>query len=630
MAGEVKRMNYYNGLFLKEDDFKCEQNYHIRMLRLHNQLLHNTYGVAEGLEVLPSGTKNFLVRKGAAIAQFTTEDGEEQMVCILLTADREIEDLKDKVDGVWYVTISYDDETRGEIDKNKGDKEIHIIERPKIKCDASAPSGQNKKDILLAKIVLTGLGANWTSSAGMIKTDVRVVIQKGIGSIDGISNPGGNVDLLASDSISITSDISKKSITIGETHSAKTGNPHGTTAAQVGALPLAGGTITGSLTVQGNSVLGNEDADTVTIEGLLVTGHSSGRLNIGSPVAFSGPLSINATTSEISFQDNGQIRSFDDKHRILFRRPENKLELREFGDIIFSPGATAGTETAKAVMLSNGNVGIGTISPAAKLSVKGGLHVGGDSDPGNNNLQVDGIATFGGERISMDGSKNIGRGIEWYYADNDRYGLAQDNGGIVRLYGSNSYANTSFRVCLATGLTTFTDLMTVTKNGKVGIGTANPSSKLEVNGSIRSPMWNISQVFDQKVGALPVEESFSTGGGILVIFASGSGFSNVPGKIIGMEILIDAVKQGETKTFTNEAGSHKAFTVNALVVSGITAGSHKIKLNAIAGTSTDINDFFNVTIMELPWVPDISFVPIKILPGLIVSPINFTTGFIIK
>ncbi len=42
---------------------------------------------------------------------------------------------------------------------------------------------------------------------------------------------------------------------------------------------------------------------------------------------------------EIFFEDNGQIKSADNNHRILFRRDENKLELREFGGIIFSPGS---------------------------------------------------------------------------------------------------------------------------------------------------------------------------------------------------------------------------------------------------------------------------------------------------
>ena len=40
-----------------------------------------------------------------------------------------------------------------------------------------------------------------------------------------------------------------------------------------------------------------------------------------------------------------------------------------------------------------------TTTPAAKLAVNGGVHVGGDSDPGDDNLTVDGIVTVTGGQI---------------------------------------------------------------------------------------------------------------------------------------------------------------------------------------------------------------------------------------
>ncbi len=45
--------------------------------------------------------------------------------------------------------------------------------------------------------------------------------------------------------------------------------------------------------------------------------------------------------------------------------------------------------------LLNGNVGINTTTPISKLSINGGLHVGGDSDAGDNNLLVDGTVGCG-------------------------------------------------------------------------------------------------------------------------------------------------------------------------------------------------------------------------------------------
>ncbi len=50
--------------------------------------------------------------------------------------------------------------------------------------------------------------------------------------------------------------------------------------------------------------------------------------------------------------------------------------------------------TTKMVIKAAGNVGINTTTPLSKLSINGGLHVGGDSDAGDNNLLVDGTGQF--------------------------------------------------------------------------------------------------------------------------------------------------------------------------------------------------------------------------------------------
>jgi hypothetical protein len=56
--------------------------------------------------------------------------------------------------------------------------------------------------------------------------------------------------------------------------------------------------------------------------------------------------------------------------------------------------------TTGLVIDHSNNVGIGTVNPLAKLVVNGGLHVGGDSDPGNDNLLVDGTGQFSGTLIT--------------------------------------------------------------------------------------------------------------------------------------------------------------------------------------------------------------------------------------
>ncbi len=68
-------------------------------------------------------------------------------------------------------------------------------------------------------------------------------------------------------------------------------------------------------------------------------------------------LTDNASgNNELYFQDNGQIRSHDDNHRIIFNRSGNELELREWGQITFSPNAKSGIRTALAWIDTGGNM----------------------------------------------------------------------------------------------------------------------------------------------------------------------------------------------------------------------------------------------------------------------------------
>lgn len=67
--------------------------------------------------------------------------------------------------------------------------------------------------------------------------------------------------------------------------------------------------------------------------------------------------------------------------------------------------ATSGTlhlgggNTIAMTALSTGATGFGSTTPAAKVSINGGCHVGGDSDPGDNNLLVDGTITGGATTV---------------------------------------------------------------------------------------------------------------------------------------------------------------------------------------------------------------------------------------
>lgn len=78
----IKRLNYFTHQFLREQDFKDEQAYHLEMRRLHNRLLHG-WGVVTGLEVQKKGEREITVSPGMAI----DKDGRELVLAEPVTRD---------------------------------------------------------------------------------------------------------------------------------------------------------------------------------------------------------------------------------------------------------------------------------------------------------------------------------------------------------------------------------------------------------------------------------------------------------------------------------------------------------------------------------------------------------------
>jgi hypothetical protein len=108
--------------------------------------------------------------------------------------------------------------------------------------------------------------------------------------------------------------------------------------------------------------------------------NTNGRLGVGTStptekLQVAGNIKIDSP-NELYFAGNGIIRSSDNNHQIIINQASNEIELREYGKIVFSPGAISGTQTAKVVILSDGKTGIGTTSPASKFDVEGGVSIG--------------------------------------------------------------------------------------------------------------------------------------------------------------------------------------------------------------------------------------------------------------
>ena len=117
--------------------------------------------------------------------------------------------------------------------------------------------------------------------------------------------------------------------------------------------------------------------------------------------------------------------------------------------------------------------------------------------------------------------------------------------------------------------------------------------------------------------ALPTQGTYTSEGGTLLISAAGSGFRSTTNTRtvgdIGMRILVDGTVRGEALLHANERQTHRPFVARQVVVKGLAAGTHTIRLEAIYAsncdtdsetrftvcTTTNTNDRFEVSVLEL-------------------------------
>jgi hypothetical protein len=162
-------------------------------------------------------------------------------------------------------------------------------------------------------------------------------------------------------------------------------------------------------------------------------------------------------------------------------------------------------------------------------------------------------------------------------------------------------------------------------SGDILFRTTRPSNsspketlRLTSTGFVKSPMWKVTSIFvNQRAKAIPTppstiiceqpaDKKLKTEGGILLIFASGSGAAaaGTSGQsiTIGMDVLLDDVRVGQVLSCVNDTTeSHKPFVTSGLVVPNINPGEYSLKLRTSPSTTVGQNDFFNVTILELPF-----------------------------
>jgi hypothetical protein len=232
-----------------------------------------------------------------------------------------------------------------------------------------------------------------------------------------------------------------------------------------------------------------------------------------------------------------------------------------------STGGAINTGTAGTLLSvrDTGEVGVGTDEPNARLTV-----------------QADSTVTPEGRQIVVRGDTDARDELAVGYHTTRNYGSLQavSQGTAVR------------------------PLMLNPAGGGVAIGLERaPTAALEVNGGIRSSMWQVLEVLTGESGPLPVtSDGFSTAGGTLVLFVSGSGYRRNAGSI-GLQVRIDGEKVGE---FALPIGAgNQRFPLNATMVkTDLAAGAHLLSVHTFSDAPdmlTDASDQFRVTLLELPF-----------------------------
>lgn len=499
MADKVKRLNYFDGQFLRAKDFIDEQTYHIRMLQDHNRLLH-TWGIADGLLLsADGGAMQAKVSPGVAIDSAGHE--------IILTDEDVTEDLTSYGGkSPLYVTIEW-----AEVDSDPtteaGASGVTRKElKPNIKVSVTQPTGNT---LILGTLTLDANGR-------VQKFDNSAALRRTAGARGG--------------------DLSVVSLTVSGLNIATDQQPRLTVAA-AGRLDLQGGLkLSGDLTVAGKVAIGAQGANQkldvadggIGFSGVdpNAKGLNSSDKKLYSPadgdlewmthnlagvhgfaVSHQGTKAVYLNTKGDSYLNGGNVG-------IGIATPGQKLDVSggsvsatgsaDWANGFYAKSAGGGTATLRVgpaktypdvptefgftgtdtaipflirtngavvtTFLTNGNVGIGTTSPVSKLDLRSGDATAPALSVGSN------VSTFAAQ--ATEGTINLGA----YYTGNNTWYPAASLSGINEAASDSSFGALSFSTRNAG---TISERMRITSTGNVGIGTSNPDFRLDVADRIR-------------------------------------------------------------------------------------------------------------------------------------------------
>jgi len=150
-------------------------------------------------------------------------------------------------------------------------------------------------------------------------------------------------------------------------------------------------------------------------------------------------------------------------------------------------GLAFAADTDSLVVTETGNVGIGTTTPGAKLEINGNATIGAVANTGTTiPLRINGLAV-------SDGATPYGNYAGILFDANSGYTISARRYLITNALGINKFgiirsvdATTDPALGAAGAITSGTADFVIDNTGNVGIGTTNPNTKLDVNGSIKA------------------------------------------------------------------------------------------------------------------------------------------------
>ncbi|MDQ2980788.1 MAG: hypothetical protein M3R26_00480 [Actinomycetota bacterium] len=117
-----------------------------------------------------------------------------------------------------------------------------------------------------------------------------------------------------------------------------------------------------------------------------------------------------------------------------------------------------------------------------------------------------------------------------------------------------------------------------------------------------------TQVFQDGLN-LPQSAKFGVNGGALLIFVTGTGFrfTTDSAGFVGTDVYIDGVNEGSVGVHATNDGKRVSYS-GMVLTETLAAGPHTMELKVAGGSSsaggnTNFEDRFNVTAIELPFVP---------------------------